>query len=202
MFIIEEKYKNLSNTVMTWSENKEELKEEISDKNINFVKEDIKTFDSDLENYLKSPQKFNYFYKDSNPRNDFTKTLSWENLIKSYFVFWNNWLYRDSCSLLSKNKCNTLSKWLYVFEDVFKKTYSWYEDISITKSLKDENIYCVKYKYKLKYDTSNEYIEEVFNYNLNKKNWNYEISNRYCEQIKKWDRNIKCPFTLKNYYCK
>lgn len=207
---IEHKYKTLSQEVIKNNEiieenqkENNEIIEELYDKTLmqNQILSTEINFEQKLENYLKNPLKFTYYYKDSNPRNEFTKTLSGIELIKTYFYLWNNWIYRDSCSLLSRSKCNALSKGISVFEEVFKKTSNWYEVIDLYKSQKDSNIYCVKYKYKLKYDTSNEYINETFNYVLWDKNWNQEITSRFCEKITKWDRNIKCPFELKNYYC-
>lgn len=207
---IEQNYKKLSQEVIKNNEiiqkNEKEtqkIEEKLNDKSLvtpQIISIEI-DFEQKLENYLKEPLKFNYYYKDSNPRNDFTKTLTGIELIKTYFYLWNNLLYKDSCSLLSRNKCNALSKGIYVFENVFKNTFDWYQIIDLKKSEKDQNIYCVKYKYKLKNDTSNEYITETFNYVLQNKNWNEEITSRFCEKITKWNRVIKCPFTLKNYYC-
>lgn len=144
-------------------------------------------------------------FKDNfNIRTNFLKNITWEDLIKAYFKLWNNLLFKDSCSLLSPNLCLSSTKWsLKNFWNFFTKTKSGYEINYIKKVKEDklENIYCVEYKYKLKNDLSNDYIIETFNYTTSK-NWDYEqVIKRFCEKITKWQRSLKCPYELNNYYC-
>lgn len=144
--------------------------------------------------------------RDLNFRNNFTKNLTWTNLIESFFVLWNNWFYRDSCSLLSKKDCLSSSKSnLKIFSNYWEKTENGYEILDLYRVLWDfpenKNVYCVKYKYKLRYDTSWKDITETFNFTTNEINWFEEITSRFCEKIEKWWKNLKCPFKLDNYYC-
>lgn len=158
------------------------------------------SFQQELNEYINSW--WNNNYKDIenlNSRNDFTLSLTWENLVKSYFVLWNNDFFRDSCSLLSQKYCNSWSKNLSSFNSVWEKTKSWYEVLNVEE--KEKWIYCVKIKYKLKDDLSDNYIEETYNYQTSTYNWIEYISWRFCEKIKKWEKNIPCPFKLNNYYC-
>lgn len=144
--------------------------------------------------------------QDINFRNNFTKSLTWVNLIESFFVLWNNWFYRDSCSLLSKKDCLSSTKWdLKIFSNYWEKTKTGYEILDLYQVYwdfnQDKNVYCVKYKYKLRYDTSWKDIIETFNFTTNNINWFEEITSRFCEKIEKWWKNLKCPFKLDNYYC-
>lgn len=159
-----------------------------------------------LNNYILSDNKeLKYFSKDYNYRSDFLKTLSGEILVKSFFELGNKSLYRDSCSLLSPKLCLSTSKSnLKIFSNFWEKTSSWNELLEVKKVLEenDKNVYCVKYKYKLKYDTSDKYITETFNYTTQVKNSKEQINWRYCEKIQKWTKSIACPYKLNNYYCK
>lgn len=144
--------------------------------------------------------------KNINYRNDFTKSLTWVNLIESFFVLWNNWFFRDSCSLLSKKDCLSSSKSnLKIFSNYWEKTKAGYEILDLYPVFwdfsQDKNIYCVKYKYKLRYDTSWKDIIETFNFTTKNINGFEEINSRFCEKIEKWWKNLKCPFKLENYYC-
>lgn len=84
------------------------------------------------------------------------------------------------------------------------KTKDGYEVLEVrkAKSFPDKNIYCVMYKYKLKYDTSWNDIVETYNYTTQTKNGIEQIDKRFCESIEKNGRKISCPFQLKTYYCK
>ena len=136
----------------------------------------------------------------------FSLYLTWTDLIDAYFEFWNKWIYRESCSLLSKKWCLSSSKSdLSDFSNFWKKTKSWYEVIDVydtwKKNDKNNEVFCLKYRYKLKDDTSDGYITEVFNYSVWEVNWVKQIEQRYCEKIDKNWKNRPCPFELKNYYC-
>lgn len=163
------------------------------------------TFKENLDIYIKSwGEEIFEFSPDFNYRNSFTKGIVWEDIIFAFLELWNHKLFRDSCSLLSKKNCLSSSKSaLKEFSNFWEKTKTWYEVLDIYKveSANDKNRYCVKYKYKLKYDTSDEYIIETFNYKTNLLNWFEEITGRFCEKIEKWKRVLKCPFQLENYYC-
>lgn len=165
------------------------------------------TFEDILKNYFDNWIKQVYKVdEDINFRNEFTQSLTWINLIKSFFLFWNNWYYRDSCSLLSKKDCLSASKSnLKDFSNYWEKTKNGYEILDIYKVdwelTNEKNIYCVKYKYKLRYDLSENDIIETFNFTTNTKNSFEQIENRFCEKIEKWWKNLKCPFKLENYYC-
>lgn len=137
-----------------------------------------------------------------NLRSDFTRYLSGSELINNYFTFWNNKMFRDACSLLSKKWCitNNNFEW-YSFIKQWEKVDNWYEILSIQEKDKEKGYYCVKYRYKLKNDLSDWYITETFNYVLNKVWDSYEISKRLCEKIEKDWRKIPCPFELNQYYC-
>lgn len=161
-------------------------------------------FSDILNSYIKDWWNvFKYFNNNFNYRSDFSMTIVWENLIKSYFEFWNKWLYKDSCSLLSKKLCLATSLNLSWFSNFWEKTKSWYENIKIKKVKFNwsKKVYCVSYKYKLKYDLKNDYISETFNYTTEIKNWYEQIIQRFCEKIEKWWRQINCPYKLENYYC-
>lgn len=173
------------------------------------------TFEVEFREYLASMMLFGNLqqqeenlYKnfdiDFNERTPFTQKLSWEDLIKSYFLFWNQKAYKDSCSLLSKKFCLSGSKGTFAdFWNYWKKTKEGYfiQEIKKVASKNDKNIYCVSYSYKLKNDTSNEYITETFNFTTQKKGEYEQIVGRFCEKIQKSGRNITCPFKLNNYYC-
>lgn len=158
-----------------------------------------------LSDYINSGNKnLIFFDKQFNYRSDFLKGVYGENLIKYFFDLGNKSFYRDSCSLLSKKLCISNSKWnLKVFSNFWEKTISWNELLEVKKinQEKNKNIYCIKYRYKLKFDTSNNFITETFNYTTEFKNWKEQITQRYCENIEKWWKNIKCPYKLKRYYC-
>jgi len=180
------------------------------EKNINTIQKnvDIHNFKKDLEKYIKDYNNPQFYSKNEllNNRTDFWYTLTWVNLIESYFTFWNNKLYRESCSLLSSKLCLSASKWnLYSFSKFFDNTKSWFEDVNVKKvdkkNSKWEDIYCVKYKYKLKDDSSDKYITEVFNYSVSSINWIDQIEQRFCESIDKSWLKRNCPFELKNYFC-
>lgn len=158
-----------------------------------------------LENFQKYIDKWwDDFYidlwKTINARNNFTFYLTWEKLIKSYFLLWNNAFYKDACSLLSKKYCNSGSKDLSSFSNFWTKTASWYEVLNVEK--KEEWIYCLKIKYNLKEDLKKENsITETYNYHTEKIDGVEYISGRYCEKIEKNGKKIACPFKLTNYYC-
>ncbi len=137
-----------------------------------------------------------------NLRSDFTRYLSGSELINNYFTFWNNKMFRDACSLLSKKWCitNNNFEW-YSFIKQWEKVDNWYEILSIQEKDKEKGYYCVKYRYKLKNDLSDGYITETFNYVLIKVWDSYEISKRLCEKIEKDWRKIPCPFELNQYHC-
>lgn len=140
-----------------------------------------------------------------NKRSEFSKKLLWEDLIIAYFVFWNSEAYRESCSLLSPKYCLSSSKSnLAQFSAFWTKTLGWYENLSVKKVSQewDKTMYCVSYNYRLKNDTSNEFLYEVFNYTTQTTGGYEQIVGRYCEKIQKWSKNIACPFQLKQYYCK
>lgn len=186
-----------------------------SDKNIdNFIKKDTTTENKEIsilekiESYIydKELWKIDNIDSDLNIRNSFTYSLKWVDLIKSYFLFWNNWLTQESCSLLSISKCNS-SYDLSWFNNFWEKTVDWYKisDIYKVNSIWEdwENIYCVKTSYKLKIDTNPNRINEVFQYKtIILDDWREEITSRICESITKWERNIKCPYIVSDYYCK
>lgn len=145
------------------------------------------------------------FHSYFNNRSEFSQKLVGEELIKSYFEFWNVKMYRESCSLLSKKNCLSSTKsQLKSFAQFWEKTKKWYENIQIQKrdSYLNTNIYCVSYSYKLRYDLNDTFITETFQYRTESKDWYEQIIQRLCEQIKKWEKNIKCPFVLNTYYCK
>ncbi len=170
---------------------------------------------SDFEIYLntmisqgKSLQKDSNLYinfdNQFNARTEFTKTLSWENIIQSYFDFWNQKAYKDSCSLLSKKFCLSASKWDFRdYASHWEKTQSWYnvQNIKKVKENDGKNIYCVTYSYKLKNDLSNDFIVETFHFATQVHNWYEQITGRFCERIEKWWKILSCPFQLNNYYC-
>lgn len=168
----------------------------------------IHNFVTNLENYInenKNPELYSKF-NELNIRSDFWFTLTWTNLIESYFIFGNKSRFRESCSLLSKNLCLSASKSnLTSFSNFWNKTLNWYESIEVKysweKNSNNEDVYCVKYKYKLKNDLSENYITEIFNYSVWNINWIEQINQRYCEKVTKWNRNLKCPYKLQNYYC-
>lgn len=166
----------------------------------------IPNIDSKIADYIKNWwSDIKKIHKDFNNRSDFSKKLLWEELIKAYFEFWNKKMYRESCSLLSPKYCLSSSKSnLKSFSNFWEKTKNWYENIEVKKiiSNKDKQIYCISYKYKLKYDTSNNFIMETFHYTTEIKDWYEQISQRFCEQISKWWKKINCPFQINTYYCK
>lgn len=158
--------------------------------------------------YLNKAIKDNYKESfENNYRDNFTAKLFWKDLIKSFFIFWNNKLYKQSCSLFSINKCsvNNLYKW-DSFSNYWEKTKEGY-NLSYIKEIEDlsnngEKIYCTKISYKLKYDLNPNSIEEVVQYRtIIRDDWTEEIVSRVCESIKKWDRNLKCPIKAKTLYC-
>lgn len=163
-------------------------------------------FTTQLDEYIsKGWDILKNFDENFNVRSDFLKIVMWEDLIKAYFSLWNHELFRDSCSLLSIGNCISSTKWnLKAFWNFWEKTKDGYELLEVrkAKSGTEKNIYCVVYKYKLKYDTSNNYITETFNYTTQVKNGFEQITGRFCEAIEKWWKNIKCPFKLQTYYCK
>lgn len=189
-----------TDTEKYFEENEEEVLENTWVIVVEKSKEDI--FNEWFENYLKNATSKIYMnlWKTLNPRNDYTIYLAWENLIKSYFLLWNNSLYKDACSLLSKKYCNALSKDLSSFSNFWLKTASWYEVLNVEK--KDEWIYCLKIKYNLKEDLKKENaITEIYDYRTTKVDGVEYITSRYCEKIEKNWKNIPCPFKLTNYYC-
>lgn len=159
-------------------------------------------FQESFEFYINKwwEQKYIDLWKTQNSRNDFTIYLSWENLIKSYFLLWNKAFYQDSCSLLSRKYCNSWSKDLSSFSNFWEKTTSWYEVLNVEK--KQDWIYCLKINYNLKDDLNKENsITETYNYQTEKINWIEYITGRYCEKIQKNWKNRPCPYKLSNYYC-
>ena len=174
-------------------------------KNIDIENQNIlntqETFSEKINKYISNwVWEITYFNDNLNPRSNFSKSLFWEDLIKSYFVFWNNWFYRESCSLLSQKLCNSGSIWnLSWFTNFWQKTFFGYELLDVYEV--EENRYCVKYKYKLKNDISWQEITEIFNFTTETIDWVEQINARFCEKITKWDRNIKCPFELSSYFC-
>lgn len=145
----------------------------------------------------------NFSYSRNTNRNEFTNWLKWAHLVKSFFLLWNNWFIKDSCSLLNIYKCNPLSN-LSSFWNFWDKTVDWYFiDYVYEVSKTDEwTIYCVKSNYKLKDDLNPNRIEETYHYitNINSK-WVEEIVSRVCESIKKWERNISCWYNTSVKYC-
>lgn len=130
------------------------------------------------------------------------------DMIYGYFILWNAWLYRESCSLLSPNLCNSLSLWLDGFTRFWWKTTSGIHIQSITAvediDIVDDNIrhYCVTYAYKIKDDASPDMIYETFHYQSEKNGTSEQITQRFCESVSKWERELKCPYQVQNYYCK
>lgn len=191
--------------------------EEVIDKEIEIQTQEIQeleqkvqihNFVNKLNDYISENPNPELYFKsnDLNIRSDFWFTLTWTNLIESYFIFGNKSRFRESCSLLSKNLCLSASKSnLSSFSNFWNKTLNWYENIEVKysweKNSSNEDVYCVKYKYKLKNDLSDNYITEIFNYSLSTIDWIDQINQRYCEKVTKWDRNLKCPYKLQNYYC-
>lgn len=180
------------------------LEEPKTEENIN--EEKIIGFQDLFNNYIKSWwEKVFDIWKNVNYRNNFTKTITWENLVYSYFTLWNNGFFRDSCSLLSKKDCLSASKSdLSSFANFWDKTKYGYEILDLYKvnwNFDNKNVYCVKYKYKLRYDTSDNFITETFNYTTDIIDWVEEINWRFCEKIEKGWKKVKCPFELDNYYC-
>ncbi|MBW7955021.1 hypothetical protein H3C61_04385 [Candidatus Gracilibacteria bacterium] len=181
--------------------NKNEIIKEEKNENIDYLKAnilEIKDKNDTLSNLTEFEKKFN-------PRLDILKNITGENLIKSFFELGNTGLYRSSCSLLSPDICLSKTKGnLSNFANFWNKTVNGYNIESIKKVVENngENIYCVTYNYKLKNDLSNDYIKETFNYTTTISNGYEQISKRFCEKITKGNRNLKCPFALKTYYCK
>lgn len=136
-----------------------------------------------------------------NLRNEFTISLLWEDLIKYMFIFWNDWFFKESCSLFSKNICLRSSKDLSSYSNFFLKTISWIKNIEVKKSNWWKNRYCVTYEYNLKNDVNPNVIKETFLYILWEKNWVFQIEKRFCQKITKWNKNIPCPYKLKSYEC-
>jgi len=162
---------------------------------------------------VKIIDKINNFYKDDvnpeyiNPRNELTKNLKWKDLIKWFFEIWNKWKYRDACSLLNSNKCNS-KNWsdLKMFSRFWIKLDWWYNILNIYKSkIQPENweiVFCINYEYKLKQDMSLDKINEIFQYRIKEReDWLYEISSRVCEQKYKWSRTLPCPIKTRKLYC-
>lgn len=218
---------NLLKTIISQNESKNninKLKQEnkTPQEKIVIIKEEkvqqekLESYDKDIlrHNFLKTLNMYiekwvwelHTFDKEVNKRSYFSLYLTWTDLIDAYFEFWNKWIYRESCSLLSKKWCLSSSKSdLSDFSNFWKKTKSWYEVIDVydtwKKNDKNNEVFCVKYRYKLKDDSSDGYITEVFNYSVWEVNWVKQIEQRYCEKIDKNWKNRPCPFELKNYYC-
>lgn len=204
----EEVFQEFDNMLFLPEEN-----QEVSEKSSQIWYEDI--FESEFREYLdtmsffwnlkqQDEKKYINFHSDFNQRTLFTQKLSWEDLIKSYFLFWNQKAYKDSCSLLSKKFCLSGAKWSFAdFWNYWEKTKDGYfiQEVKEVVGEKEKNIYCVSYSYKLKNDTSNEYITETFNFTTQKNGEYEQIVGRFCEKIEKAGKNIKCPFELNNYYC-
>lgn len=163
-------------------------------------------FSTTLNNYIIEGDKTLQFVQSQfNQRSEFLKSITGENLIKSYFLLWNASLFRDSCSLLSPKNCFAATKWsLKSFANFWEKTKNGYDILEVrkVKTTPEKNIYCVIYKYKLKYDRIDKEIVEIYNYTTTIKNWYEQISGRFCEKMEKGWKNIACPFQLKTYYCK
>ncbi len=192
-----------------------EFNSAVEEWNINNQKGENNTIINEVNGWkVEVAEKIENYYKDTpspeylNVRNDLTKTLFWEDLIRGYFEIGNMWKYRDACSLLKNNKCNS-SIWsdLNNFSRFWDKIDGWYKVIDIYRSDKQpdnwEIVYCVKYEYKLKQDLNPLPIQEIFQYRLKKReDWLEEISSRVCESKKKWDKVLKCPIETKNLYCR
>lgn len=162
-------------------------------------KEIVSFQDTLAEHIEKWPSRLVALNPKQNPRTDFTKEISWVDLILSYFEFWNKWFFDQSCSLLEKSDCNALSKNLNSFANFWKKTSTWHQILDVSK--KSEGKYCVKYKYNLKTDYSDNFITETFQYQTNFVNGVEQITGRFCEKIEKNGRERPCPFVLKEYVC-
>ena len=165
------------------------------------IQPDINIFEQDLQNYIVSGWWDFSVSSDSNPRSQFTQNLQWTQMIESYFRLGNAGLYRESCSLLDRKSCNalSLSQNLGWFVNFWEKTQFWNEVIQIKKV--QEGKYCVTYKYKLKNDTSADFIQETFQYHTTLSWEKEEITGRFCEKITKWSRKLSCPFVLREYIC-
>jgi len=183
--------------------------------NDNLIDKDAFIYDKEIDllnkkeeiyEYIKKWWEKIYFYDmNLNPRSEFTRSLTWEALIYAYFEFWNNWLYRDACSLLNKSRCYSWIKTnLSSFSNFWTKTLDWHEVLEIKKISEglNSNRYCVKYKYDLIYDTNRESIIETFNFTTNIIWEIEEINSRFCEKIEKNWKEIPCPFELNKYYCR
>jgi hypothetical protein len=159
----------------------------------------IEDFSNKLQKYIWKWGGEKFIEYSNNPRTEFTITLTWTKLIESYFLFWNNSLYKDSCSLLSKKYCNALSKDLTSFKNTWTTTNSWYELVDLYEKV--PWIYCVKTKSTLKEDSSNNPLIQIFSYKTFTEEWIEYINWRFCEKIEKNGKNIPCPYKLSNYYC-
>jgi len=194
---LEKKWENINQVEKTIIDEDKKNKDIVKEKDILWK----------IKDYLLELKNWNIEYLsnlDSNIRNNFTISLKWEDLIKSFFIFWNLGDYKDSCSLLSIYKCNALEN-LSWFKRFWDKTVDWYkiDDVYIVEDFEWVNIYCVKTSYKLKNDLSPNRIEEIYHYKTEIfSDWREEIISRVCEWITKWNRNIKCPYKTNKKYCK
>ncbi|MDQ7010132.1 MAG: hypothetical protein Q9M94_07650 [Candidatus Gracilibacteria bacterium] len=162
---------------------------------------------------IKIIDEINNFYKDDvnpeylNPRNKLTEKLNGENLIRGFFEIGNKGKYRDACSLLNSNKCNSKNgSDLKMFSRFWIKLDGGYNILNIYKSKKQpdngEIVYCINYEYKLKQDMNIHKINELFQYRVKKReDGAFEISSRVCEKISKGTKSLPCLIKTNNLYC-
>lgn len=158
-------------------------------------------------------EKINNYYPDTknpeylNERDEFTSTLFWNDLIEAFFELWNFWKYREACSLLNRNTCNSsIGSNISWFLNYWKKLDWGYKILNIHLSNKVpdnwEKVFCVRYEYKLKQDMSSDKIQELFQFRVREReDWLEEITSRVCEKIIKWNKEKRCPIMTSNLYC-
>lgn len=175
---------------LSWSNNKVKNEFSIEDKIKDFYI--WKSFD-----YLDDEFK-------ENLRTDFSKNLSAEDLLKSYFIFWNLWLYKDACSLLKINKCNSYSKSFYPFYNFWEDTKSGYKIKEIYKVEWNyaDDWYCIKTEHKLKDSIGDIAFETIFRYSISqRKDWFLQIDKRLCERKTRDWKTSFCGLREKDIIC-
>jgi len=128
-------------------------------------------------------------------------------VVQSYFELQNTLRFREACSLLEKQDCDSQNgKSIEEFSNGRSTYVNGFENITIwtpNKQPEYEQVVCAKYSYLLKADANPKTVTEIMSFYLrNREDNEWEITTRTCEKKHKEDRGERdCPYPASVKYC-